>query len=127
MNFLDYIWLIPLFPLFGAALMLMIGKALDPQPESATAIAPGVERVPDEHGHAHSHGQGHDHQGHHHSSPLKALVKILCPGMVLLSFIFSLGAVIELAGKAERVHQVIQFTWLAGLPFQMADGRNFIR
>ena len=123
MNFLDYIWLIPLFPLFGAALMLMIGKALDPQPESATAIAPGVERVPDEHGHAHSHGQGHDHQGHHHSSPLKALVKILCPGMVLLSFIFSLGAVIELAGKAERVHQVIQFTWLAGLPFQMADGR----
>src|SRR5579859_3361890 len=43
--------------------------------------------------------------------------------MVLLSFIFSLGAVLELAGKGEKVHQVIQFTWLAGLPFHMADGR----
>ncbi len=30
MNFLDYIWLIPLFPLFGAALMLFLGKRLDP-------------------------------------------------------------------------------------------------
>jgi NADH-quinone oxidoreductase subunit L len=43
--------------------------------------------------------------------------------MVLLSFIFSLGAVLELAGKEDRVHQVIQFQWLAGLPFHMADGR----
>ena len=43
--------------------------------------------------------------------------------MVLLSFVFSLGAVLELAGQAEKVHQVIQFTWLAGLPFHMADGR----
>jgi len=53
------------------------------------------------------------------------LIKIICPGMVLLSFIFSLGAVLELAAKpaADRVHQVIQFTWLAGLPFHMADGR----
>jgi NADH-quinone oxidoreductase subunit L len=43
--------------------------------------------------------------------------------MVLLSFIFSVGAVMELASKQERIHQVIQFTWLAGLPFHMADGR----
>ena len=34
MNFLDYIWLIPLFPLCGAALMLLFGKKLDPQPAS---------------------------------------------------------------------------------------------
>ena len=45
MNFLDQIWLIPLFPLFGAALMLAIGKMLDPQPVSEVAIAPGVEPV----------------------------------------------------------------------------------
>ena len=30
MNFLDQIWLIPLFPLLGAALMLLFGKKLDP-------------------------------------------------------------------------------------------------
>jgi NADH-quinone oxidoreductase subunit L len=128
MNFLDHIWLIPLFPLFGAAMMLLLGKKLDPQPASEVAVAPGVEHVHDEHdhhghshnGHSHSHDHGHDR---HHGSPLKALINFFCPGMVLLSFIFSLGAVLELAGKEEKVHQVIQFTWLAGLPFHMADGR----
>ena len=53
MNFLDQIWLIPLFPLFGAALMLFFGKLLDPQPVSEVAIAPGVEPVY-EHGHGHA-------------------------------------------------------------------------
>src|SRR6266851_3184519 len=134
MNFLDYIWLIPLFPLFGAALLLLIGSKLDPQPESDVAIAPGVGHIHDEHdhhghshnGHDHDHAHGHDHEhehGHHHGSPLKKLISLICPGMVLLSFIFSAGAVLELAGKEEKVHQVIQFTWLAGLPFHMADGR----
>jgi NADH-quinone oxidoreductase subunit L len=129
MNFLDSIGLIPLFPLFGAAMMLLFGKMLDPQPPSEVAVAPGVEHVPDEHGHSHNghvHSQGHGHEhghDHHHGSPLKALIKLICPGMVLLSFIFSAGAVLELANKEERVHQVIKFTWLAGLPFHMADGR----
>src|SRR5262245_11854879 len=138
MNFLDHIWLIPLFPLFGAALMLLIGKKLDPQPPSDVAVAPGVEHIHDEHdhhghshdGHSHSHGHdhdpdhGHDHaHGHPHGSPLKKLISFICPGMTLLSFIFSAGAALELAGKEEKVHQVIQFTWLAGLPFHMADGR----
>jgi NADH-quinone oxidoreductase subunit L len=79
----------------------------------------------DDHPH-HHHGLTHDHAHeaiHHHGSPLKILVSLLCPGMVLLSFIFSAGAVLQLAGKTERVHQVIQFPWLAGLPFHMADGR----
>src|ERR1700692_3242198 len=120
MNFLDYIWLIPLFPLCGAALMLLFGRKLDPQPPSTVAVAPGVEHVHDEHdhhghshnGHTHSHDHAHTHE-HHHGSPLKKLISIICPGMVLLSFVFSLGAVIELAGQTEKVHQVIQFTWLA--------------
>src|SRR5438067_4109786 len=137
--FLDHIWLIPLFPLFGAALMLLIGSKLDPQPESEVAVAPGVEPVHDEHdhhahshshnghthshdGHDHDHGHSHEH-GHHHASPLKKLISLICPGMVLLSFIFSAGAVMELAGRTERVHEVIQFKWIAGLPFRMADGR----
>jgi NADH-quinone oxidoreductase subunit L len=129
-NFLDLIWLIPLFPLFGAATMLFFGKFLDPQPVSDVAIAPGVTPVHDHaHGHDHSHdhshaAHGHDaHGGHHHSSPLKKIIDLFCPGMILLSFIFSVGAVAQLAGKAEKVHQVIQFTWLAGLPFHMTDGR----
>jgi len=62
MNFLDYIWLIPLFPLCGAALMLLFGRKLDPQPPSTVAVAPGVEHVHDEHDH-----HGHSHNGHSHS------------------------------------------------------------
>jgi NADH-quinone oxidoreductase subunit L len=117
-NFLDLIWLIPLIPLCGALLMLLIGKLLDPQPASDVAVAPGVEHSHDEHDHHHDHGH-HPHPG----SPLKVLVSLLCPGMVLISFLLSVGAVWQLAQKTERVHQVIQFTWLAGMPFHMMDGR----
>jgi NADH-quinone oxidoreductase subunit L len=114
-NFLDLIWLIPLFPLCGAAIMLLFGKLMDPQPHSHVALADGVG---DGH-HHHDHGHGH----HHHAASTQFLVKIISPGMVLLSLIFSIGAVVQLASKAERIHQVIQYTWLAGLPFHMQDGR----
>ena len=92
MNFLDSIWLIPLFPLFGAAVMLLLGRKFDPQ------------------------------VGHHGTSKARVVVSLLCPGTVLLSFIFSVGAVAQLAGLPEKVHQVIQFTWLAGLPFSPQSG-----
>ena len=126
MNFLDQIWLIPLFPLLGAALMLLLGKKLDPQPVSELAVAPGVVPVYDEHhGHAyppaHDRAQEHDHS-HHAHSPLKTLIDFICPGMVLLSFIFSAVAVWQLAQQTVRVHQIIQFTWIAGMPFHMANG-----
>ena len=98
MSFLDWIWLIPLFPLFGAAAMLLVGKKLDPQ-------------------HAVEHGHGHSSSG-----AGKALIAIFCPGMVLLSFLLSAAAVIELAGTTSRVHEVVQYTWVAGLPFHLASG-----
>ena len=64
MNFLDQIWLIPLFPLFGAALMLLFGKQARSAAESEVAVAPGVEPIY-EHGHDHGHARTHDH-GHDH-------------------------------------------------------------
>jgi NADH-quinone oxidoreductase subunit L len=112
MSFLDNIWLIPLFPLFGAAAMLLLGKRLDPQATSHVAAAPGVEPSP-----APAHGRHGSH-----SSGTKTLITLLCPGMVLVSLVFSIGAVVELAGKAEKVHEVIKYAWMAGLPFRMADG-----
>ena len=140
MNFLDQIWLIPLFPLLGAALMFFFGRMLDPQPVSNVAVAPGVEPIYDEHdahGHDHSHDHGHSHDhdhghthdhdhdahGHHDHSPLKFLVNLICLGMPLLSFIFSVGAVWQLAQRTPRVYELIQFTWIAGLPFHMANGQ----
>ncbi len=122
MNFLNLIWLIPLFPLVGAILMLLVGRQLDPQPPSAVALAPGVEPVY-EHGHAHpGHHHPHDH-GHPHHSPLKFLVSLICPGLVLLSLLLSAAAVWQLAQHTDRLQQIVQFTWIAGLPFHMANGQ----
>jgi NADH-quinone oxidoreductase subunit L len=111
-NFLDLIWLIPLFPLCGAALMLLIGKKLDPQPASDVAVAPGVEPVAGE-----PHAHGHPH------SPLKFLISLICPGTILVSFLLSVGAVWQLSSLPQKVHQVIQFSWVAGLPFHLANGQ----
>src|ERR1019366_5052547 len=82
MNFLDSIWLIPLFPFAGALLMLLFGK-----------------RLP------------------------KSVVSAICPGAVLVSFIFSLGAVLQLAGLPERIHEVVLYTWLPGSAFHMTGGQ----
>src|ERR1035437_4851796 len=112
--------------------MLLFGKTLDPQPKSEVAVAPGVEPI-FEHGHdrAHTHEHDHDHahghdreHGHSHPhSPLKFLIDLICPGMILLSFIFSAGAVWQLSQQAHKVHEVINFTWIAGLPFHMSNGQ----
>ena len=109
-NWLDQIWLIPLFPLAGAALMLGFGKWLDPQPVSDVAVAPDLALDPHPHG-LNAHGR------------LKFLISLLCPGTVLLSFLLSVGAVWELSTVPQRMHQVIQFSWVAGLPFHTASGR----
>ena len=134
MNFLETIWLIPLFPLFGAALMLAFGKMLDPQPKSDVAVAPGVEPIFEHgHGHDHTHDHGHD-QGHSHDHghehgdrpgglSYRFLVDLICPGMILLSFLFSAGAVWQLSRQAHKVQEVINFTWIAGLPFHMSNGQ----
>ena len=103
MNFLEQIWLIPLFPLVGAVLMLVFGRMLDPQ-------EPGAG--------------GHPAGGRH--APSRILVSFICPATVLLSFLFSSGAVWQLSRTAGRVHEVIQFTWVAGLPFHMANGHSAI-
>src|SRR5437868_5711913 len=81
--------------------MLAFGKMLDPQKTGAGGRGLGA-------------GQ--------HASRLRFLVSLICPGMVLVSFLFSCGAVWQLSQQAGRVHQVVQFTWLAGLPFHTASG-----
>src|SRR5205085_11331432 len=95
--------------LCGAALMLLIGSKVDPQPKSECAVAPGLESVLE--------------NGHHHHSPLKFLINLICPGMLLVALIFSIGAVWQLSQQSYRVHEVIQFTWIAGMPFHMANGQ----
>jgi NADH-quinone oxidoreductase subunit L len=43
--------------------------------------------------------------------------------MILLSFILSAGAVWQLSQLTNKVQQVVQFQWIAGLPFHMANGQ----
>src|SRR5579864_7743697 len=78
--------------------MLLVGKRLDPQKEdrSLTVAAPNA----------------------------RFLVSLICPGMVLLSFLLSCAAVWQISRTAGRVHAVIQFTWVAGLPFHLANGHS---
>ena len=96
MFFLESIWLIPMFPLFGAALMLLVGRRLDRQ---------------------HPLGPPEDdsHAAHHEPSPGRRLIDIVCPGMVLLSFLFSVGAIWQLQGVPGHSYEVVKWTWLAGL------------
>jgi len=128
-DFLNLIWLIPLFPLAGAALMLLFGKLLDPQPVSDVAVVPGVEPIYEHHGGPGAGGQGsghehhgHDDHGHGHHAHHSFLIKLICPGMILISFLLSAGAVWQLSSLPERAHQIVKFVWIAGLPFHTANG-----
>lgn len=118
MSFLDSIWLIPLFPLLGAVVMLLVGRRLDPQPKlSPVAVAPEVARAAGlEHAGEHGHGT------HVALAPSRRWISLFCPGMVFVSLIFSVGAVLELARLPEKVHEVVLYTWLAGFPFLTQAG-----
>ena len=96
MFFLESIWLIPMFPLVGAALMLLLGRRLDRQ----HPLGPPVDD---------------DHGAHHEPSPGRKAIDILCPGMVLLSFLFAAGAIFQLQSVDGRSYEVVKWTWLAGL------------
>ena len=118
MNFLDLIWLIPLFPLAGAAVMLLIGRKLDPQGHSDVALAPALAGD-----HAGNHGGGHGHaHGEHHHPATRRLIAFISPGAVLLSLLLSVGAVAQLASLEKKSHEVILYTWITGLPFHTATG-----
>src|ERR1017187_3533848 len=114
--------------------MLLFGKTLDPQPKSEVAVAPGVEPI-FEHGHDHAHTHEHDHDhdhahghdrehGHRHPhSPLKFLIDLICPGMILLSFIFSAGAGWQLFQPAPKEQEVMKFTWSPGVAVHLSNGQ----
>ncbi len=103
MFFLESIWLIPMFPLLGAALMLLLGRRLDAQ---------------------HPQGPPGDDAREAHCGPSRgrSVIGVLCPGMVLVSFLFSVGAIWQLQGAPGHSYEVVKWTWLAGLESGTAAG-----
>ncbi|MEP7361931.1 MAG: NADH-quinone oxidoreductase subunit L [Acidobacteriota bacterium] len=82
MNFLQLVWLIPMFPLLGAVVMLFFGRKL--------------------------------------TSPY--WINLICSGSVLLSFLLSIAAIVELTSLPHHSHESVLYTWMPGLPFHTADG-----
>ncbi len=77
--------------------MLLFGRKLDPQ------RPPGPPQA-DAHG-----------GGHHEPGAGRRLIDILCPGMVLLAFVFAVGAILQLQSVEGHSYEVVKWTWLAGL------------
>ncbi len=128
MNALDLIWMIPLFPLLGAMLMLVIGRRLDPQGVSPHALSDALraELAARDSGradhHEHAPHQAHDHDDHPHAPGSRNLVGIVCAGCVLLSLLLSIAATLQLAGISPRSHEVILYDWIAALPLTLSNG-----
>ena len=53
-----------------------------------------------------------------------AAVSVLCPGMVGVSFFFSLMAVLQLPSQPEHRFETVLYTWLPGSLFHMANGQT---
>src|SRR3990172_8114014 len=53
----------------------------------------------------------------------KSLVSLLCPGLVGVSFLVSVGAVWQLAALPERSFEKILYTWIPGQLFPAANGQ----
>ena len=53
----------------------------------------------------------------------KAMVSLICPGMVFISFLLSVGAVWQLSELPERSFEKILYTWIPGQFFPMTNGQ----
>src|SRR5512142_1917491 len=128
MFFLEHIWIIPLLPAFGAAMMLFFGRKL-------SGIAPKPQANswhPDEHSHDADHGPSpaetsHDvHAAHgvadaHHDAhgvhERHSWVSAICVGVVVLAFLWAVAAVWQYTQVYTVAHpgqpfEKIVYTWL---------------
>jgi NADH-quinone oxidoreductase subunit L len=126
MFFLEHIWIIPLFPAFGAVMMFFFGRKLSGiKPPVRVAGGHGAHD-PDPHGpspavthhdpHA-AHGPSDSHDAHHGVHEEHAWVNAVCVGVVVLAFIFACGAVWQYSNWAQGPHQgqpfeKVMYTWL---------------
>ncbi len=123
MFFLEHIWIIPLLPAFGAVMMFFFGRKLSGIPPKPRYNPHDVHDVHDEspavthhdvhaaHGVADSHGhESHVHERH-------SWVSAICVGVVVVAFLFSVGAVWQYtqtwtAAHPGQPYEKVIYTWL---------------
>jgi len=107
-SILDYIWLVPAFPLLG----VIVNAAIALFAERPLLLAG------DPHGgHGHggdSHGSGGHGNGHHAAPPYRKLVSFVGPAVVGAAFAVSVLAVLALASRAphDRIFVRVLFPWI---------------
>jgi NADH-quinone oxidoreductase subunit L len=125
MFFLEHIWIIPLLPLFGAAMMFFFGRKLagiEP-PEPAYVAHGGHDDAHDDHGPspavthhdphaAHGPADSHAHAPHEDHTWTNAI----CVGVIMLAFLWSCLAVWQYTNYAADHHgapfEKVLYTWL---------------
>ncbi len=126
MFFLEHIWIIPLLPAFGAAMMFFFGRPLSgikPRPRPvgghddhghdshdthATPESHDAHAAHDAHGAADAHG-GHGGHGIHE---IHTWVNVICVGAVVLAFLFAVGAVWQFVHSGLTQYEKVIYTWL---------------
>jgi NADH-quinone oxidoreductase subunit L len=99
---LNYLWLVPALPLLG----VIVNSGIALFAERPLLLAEDAHKEP-------GHGAGDDH-GHHPSPPYRKLVAVLGPGVVGVSFVVSLLAVLALAARPphDRLFVQVLFPWV---------------
>jgi hypothetical protein len=137
MFFLEHIWIIPLLPAFGAAMMFFFGRKLSgiELPKRTGGSHGAHDHDDDSSGHgtdshgsavAHdAHAAGHDaHAGAHE---VHTWVNVICVGVVVLAFVFSVGAVWQFVHSGLPHFEKVLYTWLGDdsgkMVFQTYSGK----
>jgi NADH-quinone oxidoreductase subunit L len=127
--FLEYVWIIPLLPLLGAAVMFLFGRGS--RPRTAAAAPHGHEHVEpspaathfdphaahgpeDEHAHAAGHG-AHAAEPYANPEAPHVFVNAICVGLIVIAFLWACMAVWQYTGYANgtgRPFEKILYTWL---------------
>src|SRR5438067_2450154 len=145
--FLENIWVVPLLPLFGAAVMFFFGRGKWIAAPSTGSHSHGEEAHHAEpspavthhdphaaHGPADPHApHGHDaHSGHAPEKLPHAIVNAFCIGVIVLAFLWSCMAVWQYTDYAAANHgkpfEKVMYTWLGSgtgnLNYATADGKS---
>ncbi len=117
MFFLEHIWIIPLLPAFGAAMMFFFGRKLSGIPPRPRYAESHDAHDSYESTHPVAHDDSHGSHDAHEVHERHGWVNAICVGMIVLAFIMSVGCVWQLTHQWSVAHpgqafEKVMYTWL---------------